>query len=76
MKTKTENCYPLIAWKVSKYGVISGPYFPVFGLNTEIYFVNLCIQSKYRKVRTRKNSAFGHFSRSATLRTAEENEET
>ena len=23
------------AWKVSKYGVISGPYFPVFGLNTE-----------------------------------------
>ena len=21
------------AWKVSKYGVISGPYFPVFGLN-------------------------------------------
>ena len=25
------------AWKVSKYGVFSGPYFPVFGLNTEIY---------------------------------------
>ena len=24
------------AWKVSKYKVISGPYFPVFGLNTEI----------------------------------------
>ena len=24
------------AGKVSKYGVISGPYFPVFGLNTEI----------------------------------------
>ena len=23
------------AWKVSKYGVISGPYFPVFGPNTE-----------------------------------------
>ena len=22
-------------WKVSKYGVISGPYFPVFGLNTK-----------------------------------------
>ena len=22
---------------MSKYGVISGPYFPVFGLNTEIY---------------------------------------
>ena len=25
------------AWKVSKYGVISGPYFPVFGLNTGKY---------------------------------------
>ena len=25
------------AWKPSKYGVFSGPYFPVFGLNTEIY---------------------------------------
>ena len=25
------------AWKVSQYGVISGPYLPVFGLNTEIY---------------------------------------
>ena len=28
---------PIIAWKVSKYGVISGPYFPVFGLNTGKY---------------------------------------
>ena len=27
------------ASKVSKYGVISGPYFPVFRLNTEIYGV-------------------------------------
>ena len=25
------------AWKVSKYGVLSGPYFPVFGLNTGKY---------------------------------------
>ena len=52
-------------WKVSKYGFFSGLYFPVFGLNTEIYRVNLRIQSKYRKIRTRKNSAFGHFLRSA-----------
>ena len=29
-------------------------YFPVFGLNTEIYGVNLHIQSEYRKIRTRK----------------------
>ena len=46
---------------MSKYGVFSGPYFPVFGLNTEIYG---SIQSEYRKIRTRKNSIFGHFSRS------------
>ena len=25
------------AWRVSKYEVLSGPYFPVFGLNKEIY---------------------------------------
>ena len=46
--------YVYIAWKVSKYGVISGPYFPVFGL--------LRIQAEYRKIPTRNNSAFGHFS--------------
>ena len=49
---------------MSKYGVLFGPYFPVFGLNTKIYGVNLCIQSEYRKIQTRKNSVFGHFSRS------------
>ena len=38
------------------------PYFPVFGLNTEIYSINPCIHSKYRKIRTRNNSVFGHFS--------------
>ena len=30
------------------------PYFPAFGLNTEIFFVNLRIHSEYRKIRTRK----------------------
>ena len=43
------------AWKVSKYRVFSGPYFPVFGLNTEIGSVNFPIQSQYKKIRTRKN---------------------
>ena len=38
-----------------------GSYFPVVRLNTEIYSVNLCIQSKHRKIRTRKISIFGHF---------------
>ena len=31
------RCKSKTAWKVSKYGVISGPYFPVFGLNTGEY---------------------------------------
>ena len=38
------------SWKVSKYRVFSGLYFPVFGLNTEIYSVNFCVQFKYRKI--------------------------
>ena len=32
----------------------SGPYFPAFGLNMEIYGVNLRIQSECRKIRTKK----------------------
>ena len=48
------------AWKLSKNGVFSGPYFPVFGLN-------LRIQSEYKKIRTRKNSVFGHFSRNVPI---------
>ena len=43
------SCISPTAWKVSKYGVFSGPYYPLFGLNTEIYSVNLRIQSKCRK---------------------------
>ena len=52
------------ARRVSNYGVFSGLYFPAFGLNTERYGVSFRIQSKYGKVRTTKNSVFGHFSRS------------
>ena len=46
------QCYTfsLNFWKMFKYRVISGPYFPVFGLNTERYFVYLRIQSEYRKM--------------------------
>ena len=54
-------CEHALREEVCKYGVFSGPYFPVFGLNTDIYGVNLRIQSEYRKIRTRKNSVFGHF---------------
>ena len=38
-----------------------------FGLSMEIYSVNLRIQAEYRKIRTRNNSVFGHFSRSEML---------
>ena len=51
--------------KMSKYRVFSGLYFSAFGLNTEIYSVNLHIQSEYGKIQTRKSSVFGQFSRSA-----------
>ena len=56
--------FELTAWKLSKTGIFSSSYFPVFGLNTKICGANHCIQSEYRKIRTRKNSVFGHFSRS------------
>ena len=55
------------AWKVSKYRVISGPYFPAFGVNTETYVFALRIQSECGKIRTRNNSVFWHFSWSALL---------
>ena len=32
---------------MSKYGVFSGPYFPVFGLNTEIHAVFFTIWNKF-----------------------------
>ena len=51
----------LTAWKVSKYGVFSSPYFPEFGLNTERHGVSLRIQSECGKIRTRKNSVFEQF---------------
>ena len=52
------TCIIMAPWKVSKYGVISGPYFPAFELNTERY-------SECGEIQTRNNSGFGHFSRSA-----------
>ena len=51
---KCLHAYQGTAFQVSKYGVFSGPYFPAFGMNTEKYGVSLCIQSKCRKIRTRK----------------------
>ena len=55
-----------LTWRnlAKSYRVFSSPYFPVFGLSTGIYGVNLLIRSRNRKIRTRKNSVFGHISRS------------
>ena len=57
--------YPeaLSAWKVFKYGVFSSLNFPAFGLSSERYGVFRRIWSECGKMRTRKNSVFGHFSR-------------
>ena len=41
--------------------IFSGPYLSAFGLNTETYSVNIRTQSEYGKIRTRKNSEYGHF---------------
>ena len=41
------------------------PYFSFFGLNMKIHHVNLNFQSQCKKIRIRKNSKFGHFSRIA-----------
>ena len=64
---------------MSKYAVFSGPYFPAFWLDTERYphsdwirsdtriltgYGEIRIQSECGKIRTRKNSIFGHFLRS------------
>ena len=32
----------------------SGPYFPTFGLNTQIYILNLLYRLECRKIQTRK----------------------
>ena len=34
--------------------IFSGPHFPAFALNTDIYSVNLCIQSKCGKMQTKQ----------------------
>ena len=46
-----------------------GSYFPVFGLNTEIYGVNMDQKKtkKYRKIRTRKNSVLKQFTHREAL---------
>ena len=52
--TKCSNYQCITASKISKYGVIPGPHFPVIGLNTEIHFINCRSQSEYGEIWTRK----------------------
>ena len=49
---------------MSKYGVFSGPYFSIFGLNMNIYSVNLHIQTENGKILSKKICVFRHFSHS------------
>ena len=41
----------ITAWEVSKYGVFSGRYFPVFGLNTSPYSVRIQEKTDKKKLR-------------------------
>ena len=43
------HCVKSVQWRV-----FSGPYFPLFGLNKDIYGVNLRLQSKHLKIRKGK----------------------
>ena len=61
-ETPFYGCFHCV--KSVQYRVFSGPYFHVFELTTERYSISLRIQSEYGKIRTRKNSVFGHFLRS------------
>ena len=45
----------ILLGKNCPYSEFSGPFFPAFGLNAEIYSVNLQVQYEYGKIRTRKN---------------------
>ena len=47
--------------KNTEFILVRISYFLIIGLNTEIYKVNLRIQTKYTKIRTRKNSVLDIF---------------
>ena len=47
--------------KIVRIRSFSGPYFPVFGLNTERYCVSLRIQFERRKMRSRKTPKMDSF---------------
>ena len=60
-----QNFTVFISMKSAHIQSFSGPYFPVFGVNTGRYTVSLCIQSECTGER---NSECGYFSRSVSDR--------
>ena len=48
MRPKNTFSVLIAAWKMCKYGVFSGPYFPAFGLNTVYLSVFSPNAGKYR----------------------------
>ena len=54
---------------VSKYGVFSGTYFPVFGLNTEIYSVNRAVNLCDTLINSFRTSVEFHVETSQSLLT-------
>ena len=52
--------HSVATWKVSKYGVFSGPYFPAFGLNTERYGISPYSVRMRENTDQKKRRIFGH----------------
>ena len=60
---KETHCVKIHFVKIVRIGSFPDPYFPAFRLNTEIYKLNLYIQSECRKIDwNQKNSECGQFS--------------
>ena len=57
-----------IALNLSKFGVFSGPYFSVYGLNTMIYSLNYPYSVRIRKNTDQNILEFGLFSRSENIK--------
>ena len=55
------------AWRLFQCRASSGPYFSVFGLNTNTCYIDFCIQIESGKIKTRRNYVFGYFSHNARV---------
>ena len=55
-----QDCWVSHCFQNVQIRSFSGPYFSIIKLNAGVYRVNLCIQSGYWKIWTRKNSIFDY----------------